>query len=307
MRAPTFAFALLLACGGTEPAPTTPTATPSAEAPTPAPSPAATEAPEPDEPDDPAPEPPRIVAGTRAPLTGEPVLRLAAPTDGSTLRRRPVELRAQLTGFELGAAPVGNHLHVRLDDGPEMAVYDLSAPIALDALVREATGGELAPGSHVLRLFLGRADHESVKREGARITRVIHVGQRTRDFAFDPRAPRLVYSRPQGCSSSRTRLLDFQLENVPALAADGFRITYELDGEHTGAVTEWVPHRIENLARGTHTLVLTLVGPDGEPVPGNRFERTFISDADCPSYAVNAYQPVASEDPDAAEDDEQDL
>ena len=42
--------------------------------------------------------------------------------------------------------------------------------------------------------------------------------------------------------------------------------------------------------------------PDGEPVPGSRFGRTFVSDDDCPSYAVNAYQPVASEDPDAAED-----
>ena len=77
-------------------------------------------------------------------------------------------------------------------------------------------------------------------------------------------------------------LLDFFVTNAQ-LAPDGHRVRWTLDGQ-TGEITSWVPHFIDNLAEGEHSLQLQLVGADGQPVAGpfNDTTRTFTVAASCP-------------------------
>lgn len=236
---------------------------------------------------------------SRAPFEGAPTVRILSPRDGEVIRRGPVALRLEVRDWPLSPPP-GRHVHVSVDGRREMAVSDVSGSIALDALYEEAIGEPLAEGSHVLRAFLGRADHESVKRDGAFATVVFHHRTRTRGFRFDASAPALIYGRPQGCASGRTRLLDFYLANVPTLSEEGYRVRWAID-DLTGQTTEWVPHRIDRVGPGVHQVELALVGPDGQDVEGSTFSRSFRVDADCPTYAVRAYQPTAAEDDDDEE------
>ncbi len=290
------------ACGGAEPEPQYPEydEEPAAAAPV-------VEAePEPEpEPEPPPPPAVRVVAGERTAIEGSaPSLRITSPRRNQRIRRGDVMVRAQLRNWELGEAP-GKHVHLILDNEPYIALRDLSEPLNLNELVQEKLGHELESGTHVIRMFPSRSQHESVK-EGAPFAMVVFSYEEpTDDFELDASAPMLTYSRPKGCYPAGERvLLDFYLTNVEALAADGFRVAYEID-DLEGEVTSWNPHWIENLQPGEHEIELTLLGADGEPVEGpfNHTERTItIADGQCPSAAP----PAAEDDDDADEDDEDD-
>jgi hypothetical protein len=215
---------------------------------------------------DPTPPPPAVtvVAGEHTPIEGEPPsLRILAPRNDQLIRRGPVKLRVQLRSWPLAADP-GNHVHVILDNEPYIAVRDVSAPIDLNALVQENLQHELAPGSHVVRVFPSRAHHESVKLPGAFAMVTFHVGERTEGFELDASAPLLTYSRPKGCYPAGERiLLDYFLTN----AGEGMTVQYSVAGA-SGALGEWVPYWIENLAEGQHDVTLRLVDGDGQPVAG---------------------------------------
>jgi hypothetical protein len=230
-----------------------------------------------------APPPPMIVAGEHAPLEGAaPSLRILQPRAGQTIRTGAVMVRAQLRGWEL-QAPQGNHVHFIVDDEPYIAVRDLSQPVDLGALVRENLGHPLAQGTHVLRMFPSRGHHESVKDGGAFAVVVFHVGSATEGFQFDPTAPLLTYSRPKGCNPAGERvLLDFFVTNA-TLAPDQHRVRWTLDGR-SGEITQWVPHWMDGLGEGEHSIQLTLVGADGNPVAGpfNDTTRTFTVSSSCP-------------------------
>ncbi|MBZ0121185.1 MAG: hypothetical protein K8H88_29590 [Sandaracinaceae bacterium] len=226
--------------------------------------------------------PVRVVVGESTPLEGaSPSLRILAPRNGQRVTTGNVSLRLQLRGWELEPDP-GRHVHVIVDNEPYIAVRDLSAPIDLNELVQRNLGHELAEGTHVVRVFPSRAHHESVKSAGAFATVTFHYRQPTEGFAFDARAPLLTFSRPKGCNAAGQRvLLDFFVSNA-ALAADGTQVRYELDGT-TGTITQWLPHWIEGLRAGQHTLRLTLVGADGAPLAGpfNDTTRTFTVAPSC--------------------------
>lgn len=216
------------------------------------------------------PAPPvRVVVGERMPLEGpEPSLRITAPRNGQRIARGPVTLRITLRNWELEPEP-GRHVHVIVDDEPYIAVRDVSRPIDLNRLVQEHLGKELTPGTHVLRVFPSRGHHESVKRPGAFAVTVFHLGQPTEGFSFDPNAPLLTYSRPKDCNPAGERvLLDFFVSNVE-LSPEGARVRYDIDqGALTGEIASWDPHWIEGLPPGEHTIRLTLIDAEGNPIPG---------------------------------------
>lgn len=216
------------------------------------------------------PSPPvRVIAGASSPIEGAtPTVRITAPRNNQRIARGDVMLRVQVQSWELEPEP-GRHVHVIVDDEPYIAVRDVSQPINLSELVQESLGHPLAEGTHVVRVFPSRGHHESVKQAGAFASVVFHVGQPTEGFTFDERAPLLTYSRPKDCNPADERiLLDFFLSNVE-LAEDGNRVRYDIDaGAVTGDITTWVPHWIENLPVGEHTVQLTLVNAQGEPLPG---------------------------------------
>ncbi len=117
---------------------------------------------------------------------------------------------------------------------------------------------------------------------------VFHYKKRSGKFDFDASKPLLTYSRPQGCSQDAARLLDFQLTNLNTLSSKGYRVEYEIDGVHRGALLDWRPYRIEGLAEGTHTIQLTLLRPDGERAPGrfNQTTRTIGTGSVCPEAGI---------------------
>ncbi len=92
-------------------------------------------------------------------------------------------------------------------------------------------------------------------------------------------------------------LLDFYLDNVD-LAPDGHKVRYTID-DVSGEITSWTPHYIENLPVGEHQIRLTLIGPDGEPVPGlfNDTTRTFSVAESCEPAA-----PAAPEEQEESEE-----
>src|SRR5262249_13528691 len=154
----------------------------------------------------------------------------------------PVNVRVTLRNWVLAADP-GNHVHFIVDNEPYIAVRDVSHPVDLAALVHDNLGHDLAPGTHVLRIFPSRGQHESVKDAHAFASVTFVYGQPTAGFTFDAHAPLLTYSRPKGCNVSGSRvLLDFFLTNVPALAADGTRVHYTIDGSTSGDIVVWQPH-----------------------------------------------------------------
>ena len=238
--------------------------------------------PEGDEAAPPAPPPVLVVMGEHTPIEGAtPSLRVTAPRAGQTIRHGAVTVRFTLRNWEL-ASPAGPHVHVIVDNEPYIAVR-ATEPFDLAALVLANLGHELAEGTHVLRMFPSRGQHESVKDPGAFAVVVFNYVHATEGFAFDPAAPLLTFSRPKGCNVTGTRvLLDFFVLNAP-LAPDQFRVRYTLDGT-SGTITSWTPHFMENLSEGSHELRLELLGADGNPVPGmfNDTTRTFTVAATCP-------------------------
>lgn len=232
--------------------------------------------------DEPPRQPVRVVVGERTPIEGAaPTVRIVAPRNGQRIAQGNVLLRVQATNWPLQPEP-GRHLHIIVDDEPYIAVRDISRPLDLRQLVEDHLGHELSEGTHVVRVFPSRGHHESVKTDGAFATVLFHYVRPTPDFAFDPRAPLLTYSRPKGCNPAGRVLLDFYVTNA-TLADDGFRVRYDIDGMQ-GDIVRWAPHWIENLSVGEHRIGLVLVSPEGEPVPGpfNAPSRTIQVAAACP-------------------------
>jgi hypothetical protein len=233
---------------------------------------------------EPPPPPVQVVPGESTPVEGQtPSLRITAPRANQLVRTGDVMLRVQLRNWELEPDP-GRHVHLIIDNEPYIALRDVSQPINVNQVFRENHGRDLAEGTHVIRMFPSRSHHESVKDAGAFAMVVFHFRSRSEGFEFDPRAPLLTYSRPKGCNQAGSRvLLDFFVTNVPALAADGTRVHYTVD-DVSGDATSWVPHYIENLQPGSHSIHLQLVGADGAPIAGlfNDTTREITVQAQCP-------------------------
>ena len=274
-----------VSCGGSEGAP--PPEYPPVDEPAPvtqAPT-AVQAADEPSNPPSPPAPPVHVVAGEHTPIEGRaPTIAIRAPRNSATIRSGDVQVQLTVRNWPLAPDP-GNHVHIIVDDEPYIAVRNVTEALNLNALVRDNLHHELAPGTHVLRVFPSRGHHESVKEPGAFAVAVFHYQERTPDFELNARAPMLTYSRPKGCNVAGARvLLDFYLTNVRSLAADGTRVHYVIDEDVTGDITAWTPHYIENFAEGEHTIRLQLVGADGEVLPGrfNDTTRTIRVATRCP-------------------------
>lgn len=221
-------------------------------------------------------EPIAIVVGARREVPAPaPTVRITAPRSGVTLRENRVELRLDVRNWRNpDDASDQRHVHVVVDNNEYIRVDDPRRPVALT---------DLAEGTHVVRVFPGWETHESVKTDGAFAMLVFHVGRPTANFGFDPRAPMLVYSRPKGTMTGPAAdrvLLDWYLVNVPAgdLGAEGVRVRPSIDGQPFPAMTAWQPHYLEHLPAGEHTVVLELLGRDGNVMAGpfNRAERRIV-------------------------------
>ena len=204
----------------------------------------------------------------KRPIVGPPPrVEIVQPKNQALVARGPVMLKLQVTRWKLAPAP-GNHVHVKIDDSKEFAIRDVSKPIALDERYEKETGQSLSDGTHVIRVFLSRPNHEGVKVPSAFDSIVFHYRSRTKGWSFDASRPMLTYSRPEGCASDPDRLLDFVVTNVNGLSRKGYRVQYLIDGVHAGTLFSWSPYQIRDLSEGKHTLRVMLLRPDNSLAPG---------------------------------------
>lgn len=236
----------------------------------------------------------QVVAGEDTPLeSAPPTVKLKAPRDGQLVQADKVEVTLDVKGWPLAPDP-GQHIHLILDNEPYIAVRDVSKPIDLNALVEKELKKPLSEGTHVLRAFPGRAQHESVKDDAAFAVTVFHYKKKSPDFAWNPKAPLLTYSRPKGCVDAGNRvLLDFFVKNT-TLSPTDHRVRYIIDGTLTGDIVAFKPHFIENLPVGEHTLSLSLRDANGELVAGpfNDTQRKLAVAADCKALAAASAPPA---------------
>jgi hypothetical protein len=147
---------------------------------------------------------PSMRALDKRPIVGPPPrIVILQPKNQALVARGPVMLKLQVSRWKLAPAP-GNHVHIKIDDSKEFAIRDVSKPIELDERYEKETGQPLSEGSHVLRVFLSRPNHEGVKVPSAFDSIVFHYRSKTKGWSFDGTQPMLTYSRPEGCASDRT-------------------------------------------------------------------------------------------------------
>jgi hypothetical protein len=220
----------------------------------------------------------------KRPVVGPPPrVQIVRPKNQALIAHGPIMAKLLVTGWKLAPAP-GNHVHVKIDDSKEFAVRDVSKAFALDERYEKETGEPLSEGTHILRVFLSRPNHESVKVPSAFDSIVFHHRSRTAGWSFDRDRPMLTYSRPQGCASDPDRLLDFVVTNINGLSRKGYRVQYVIDGVHFGTLFSWTPYQIRDLSQGKHAIRLTLLRPDNSPAPGrfNDVTTSFEVSDSCP-------------------------
>jgi len=213
-----------------------------------------------------------IVKGEHGPAFPDARLTVISPAADEVVNADSVMVRVSLTGVELKAPTPGEqskginfsndgqHIHVIIDDKPYMAMYQQDS----------FSVGALDPGAHTLRAFPSRSWHESIKVPAAFVAHTFYVKEKSGEPKLKAGEPLLTYSRPKGDykgDDTKRVLLDFYLTNAE-LGPDKYKVVASIDGEVKDTLTEWVPYFIEGLADGEHTVSLQLIGPDGQPVPG---------------------------------------
>ncbi len=216
-------------------------------------------------------------------VSNHAVLTIVSPKDGELLPAdRNVMLAMKVEQFELGKLTEGSgqnglayskdgqHVHVIVDNGPYIAVYDVSKPVDL---------GKLTPGIHTVEAFASRSWHESVKSPGARKIITFYVGEKKGESPVAPGAPLLSFSRPKGeyvGDDAKMIMVDFYLTNA-TLGPKDYKVRVTVDGK-SSVVDEWQPYHVHGLASGEHKVKIELLDPAGKAVPGpyNATERTIV-------------------------------
>lgn len=210
-----------------------------------------------------------------------------SPGKVEDVKKEVVEVLFDLRDYEIGKVQDGKngqHVHLIVDDGPYVALYDLSKAIPLE---------NLSEGTHVVRAFpsagpkdgKGALHHESRKNAGAFAWVRFHVGKKSTDpeiVDFDPwKKPTLTYSRPKGEYKAGSPevskfLLDFYVTGC-SLSKDGYRVRATLDGK-ASEYPEWKPYVLDpGPGPGEHEMVLELLDRNGAAVDGpfNKTTRKF--------------------------------
>lgn len=234
------------------------------------------------------------VAATPEPYTVN--LAIQIPKDGQPLSGNPIWVQLRLDGYSLGAASqferaddiavsnMGQTARVVVDNDPFFAInepaidpfyedgfyYDMSYKFEVPYRLKE--------GMHTLRVFEARSFGESLKGNNTFRAISFYVGSQEEKSGMDLSAPYITYNEPSGqmdLKEDQPVLLDFWVSNTE-LSADGYKVRLTVDGKIKRNLTSWQPYYIYGLKRGSHTVRLELINPQGTRVPGlfNDTERT---------------------------------
>ncbi len=198
-----------------------------------------------------------------------PQVRIMAPRNGEVLSQTAVTARVRLQGLPIyrdAAGRLGPHLRVFLDDRP---------PLFLDSLTDgqgELALGDLAPGSHTLRVMATRPWGEGFKNEGA-LAQVTFQVFTASEQAVTPGIPQLIYNSPQGVVGAQPMLLDFWLRDIPlheVAQGDGaiadWRLRCTINGQ-TFVFDRWQPIYLTGFKLGQNWIKLELIDDTGAVFP----------------------------------------
>jgi hypothetical protein len=201
-------------------------------------------------------------------------VEITEPKANAVIRSGRVRVQVRLVGFEtqMGEDGRGNHLRVLLDNETPRDWFSSSER----TMVIEG----LATGLHTIRVFAATAWGESIKAPKAYDAVNFYIkSNKDQPIPVDFSKPVLSYSKPEGVYSGRAAeriLLDFHLANA-RLTVGGNNVRLTLDGGAPIDLAAWSPVWLEAVPKGTHSVSLTLVGPDGKALHGpyNEVERSF--------------------------------
>lgn len=212
---------------------------------------------------------PRLISKLREELTQyQPQVQIISPQPNELLNSTTVAIQLQVNDLplfkdeELGMGP---HLHLFLDDQPYQAIYDVSEPLVLS---------EVAPGSHLLRVFAVRPWGESFKNEGAYAETTFSIFTENNIKLPDFSQPLLTYSSPQGIYGAEPIMLDFYLNDAPLhfVAQESeeddiadWRIRVTINGD-SFILDNWQPIYLTGFKEGENWLKLEFVDEQGELV-----------------------------------------
>ncbi|MEL7431323.1 MAG: hypothetical protein AAGI90_02170 [Chlamydiota bacterium] len=222
------------------------------------------------------------------PATPEPnnvSLDIAFPEEGQIVGE-PVVLNFRLTGYSLGTRSyfprgeeildqgIGQAIHIVIDDEPYLTYagsgidpydqdgdyyeqnYQITLPI------------DFSEGEHTIRAFPARSYGESLKSPDCFGMVSFYVGNRSHSQKIVD--PILTYNEPSPKQTYRENtpiLLDFLVTNG-LLAKGSYGVKVRIDGKTIHTLYEETPYYIYGLAKGRHTLSITLVDNRGKEMGG---------------------------------------
>lgn len=167
---------------------------------------------------------------------------------------------------ELANSKKGQHIHFILNNQPYSAHYTPNFK------------KNIPEGVNHLVAFLSRSYHESVKNKTSIVVKKLAVGSNPVDtIGINIEAPTLIYSRPKGTYSGKDTkriLLDFFVLNT-TISKSKNKIRAFINNQEF-LISEWAPYAISGLPMGKTTIILELIDPEGNLIPGpfNKVKRT---------------------------------
>ncbi|MFK7050128.1 hypothetical protein FLACOL_02066 [Flavobacterium columnare] len=174
------------------------------------------------------------------------------------------------TTVNLPFSPMGQHLHLIIDDAPYLGVS--SNPFKYN----------LADGEHTIAIAPGRSYHEIYKNPEAIITTKSTIMNGDEILRVNiSNQPHIFASRPRGTYSltdAKKLLIDYILTEASKINIDSKKYTVRITINQTPFLNEkWVPKVLEGLARlGTHQLILDLYDLENKKIISTKKSEFFI-------------------------------
>lgn len=227
----------------------------------------------------------RVVPVKPTPEPDEVELYFSFPEEGEVKTENPVTIQMRLEAYPIGYYSdfqrgreirnneQGQSVHIIVDGKPYIsineAIDDISEneEIDYDQTLETRIPYKLTKGMHVLRAFPVRSFGESLKGPKCFTAIYFYFGKEMPDHSIDLTKPYLTYNQPEGeYSGKEPILLDYYLTNTQ-LSKDGYKVRVTIDGVDKRIFTDWVPHYIYGLKKGSHTFKLELLDPDDKVIP----------------------------------------
>ncbi len=238
----------------------------------------------------------QVVPVQRTPEPNEVETRFSFPSKGELKTEAPVKLQLRLEAYPLGFnsdflrarevrdSDEGQAMRIIVDDKEffsiNEAIDDISEneEIDFDQTLEATIPYKLSPGVHILRAFPVRSFGESLKGPNCFAATYFYFGTKEGGPTIDLSKPYLTYNEPDGqYKFGKPILVDFLLKNTQ-LSSDGYKVRLIIDNNDKRILTDWVPYYIYGLKKGSHTIKLELLNPQGHVIQPlfNDLQRTIV-------------------------------